>query len=333
MACKPVMNGVLWNLGKTAFHTEEQNYTWSAAQWRADFDAMRHIGLKKFMIFTGVPQGMSRPAAAAPDIIEFIAGECDRCGMELIIATGGHPGWYRDLKMPDEMTLVRRYVDEICRRYADHPSFAGWYIDYEFSLRYNEQAALRELYREIVILCKEKTPGLPVITSPFFNPPTATDIMQCGIHPPEEYYDFWSDMLAYSHPDVLALQDNGGQHLSFFDASVTAPYIAAYAQACKDNNCRFWGNVETGEFLTGSAEEFTEKHGEEGNVNLLPDFWRSVPIDRLQSKLELMSQYSECNLSWGYQPFYRPSMGEKAAKAYHDYEEYLRKNFPEMLVD
>jgi hypothetical protein len=38
-------------------------------------------------------------------------------------------------------------------------------------------------------------------------------------------------------------------------------------------------------------------------------------------------------LSWGYQPFYRPSMNEKAAKAYHDYEEYLRKNFPEMLVD
>ena len=333
MACKPVMDGVLWNLGASSFPTEEQNYTDSAEKWRKDFDDMKHIGIKKFMLFTGVPQGMTRKAAAAPDIIEFIVNECDRCQMDFIIATGGHPNWFLDWKMPDEMKLVRSYVDEIHRRYAGHPSFAGWYIDYEFSLRYNDRQYLRDLYRETVILCKEKTPGLPVITSPFFNPPTSTDIMQCGIHEPQEYYEYWSDMLSYSKPDILALQDTGGQHLSFFEKDTTEPYIAAYAKACAENNCRFWGNVETGEFHVGSAEEFTEKYGKDGHVSEHSEIWRPVPIDRLQRKLEVMSKYSEANMSWGYQPFYRPSMNEAAATAYRDYEKYLAVNFPEMLVD
>jgi hypothetical protein len=151
--------------------------------------------------------------------------------------------------------------------------------------------------------------------------------MHCGIHEPQEYYEYWSDMLSYSKPDILALQDTGGQHLSFFEKDTTEPYIAAYAKACAENNCRFWGNVETGEFEIESAEAFTEKFGPDGNVNRPGNasFWRPVPISRLQKKLELMSKYSEYNLSWGYQAFYRPARGGKALEAYNDYAKYLQK--------
>ena len=99
MSCKPVLNGVLWNLGRSLFPTEEMNYDFTRDQWRADFDAMKHLGIDKFMIFTGVPQGMNRPANDGSDMIDLIAGECDRCNMGLIIATGGHPGWLRDLEV------------------------------------------------------------------------------------------------------------------------------------------------------------------------------------------------------------------------------------------
>ena len=158
--------------------------------------------------------------------------------------------------------------------------------------------------------------------------------MRYGNHPPQEFYEYWSDMIAYSKVDAISLQDNGGQHLSFFDTSLTEPYIAAFAKACSENNCQFWGNVETGEFHIGSAREFTDKFGENGDVNYVEnplEHWRAVPMERLQKKLEVMSKYSVLNLSWGYQVFYRPCMGDKAAVAYKDYEKYLQKNFPEML--
>ena len=335
MSCKPVLNGVLWNLGRSLFPTEEMNYDFTRDQWRADFDAMKHLGIDKFMIFTGVPQGMNRPANDGSDMIDLIAGECDRCNMDLIIATGGHPGWWRDLEVGKEMVLVKGFVEELLKRYGHHKSFAGWYIDYEISMRFGDlHTKLRDLYKEIVLLCKEKTPDLPVIASPFFHPATETDIMRYGNHPPQEFYEYWSDMIAYSKVDAISLQDNGGQHLSFFDTSLTEPYIAAFAKACSENNCQFWGNVETGEFHIGSAREFTDKFGENGDVNYVEnpfDHWRSVPMGRLQKKLEVMSKYSVLNLSWGYQAFYRPCMGDKAAVAYKDYEKYLQKNFPEML--
>ena len=232
------------------------------------------------------------------------------------------------------MPLISGYINTIHARYGHHRSFAGWYIDYEFNLLPTMKRVLMELYRETVNLCKAKTPDLPVVASPFFSPPTETNIMYYGYHEPWEYYDFWSDMISFSHFDVLSLQDNGGQHLSFFEESDTEPYIAAYAKACKDNGCRFWGNVETGEFLMGSAREFTEKFGPNGNVNAkeMRDYWRPVPIERLKRKLRTMSRYSEKNLSWGYQGFYRPSIGARAATAYGDYEAFLKETFPEMIV-
>ena len=105
--------------------------------------------------------------------------------------------------------------------------------------------------------------------------------------------------------------------------------------SCRDNGCRFWGNVETGEFLTGSAREFTEKYGPRGNVNLkeMKNGWRPMPIERLKRKLRTMSRYSEKNLSWGYQGFYRPSLDAKETAAYRDYETFLKEAFPEMIVN
>ncbi|MFA6816461.1 MAG: hypothetical protein WCS73_09220, partial [Lentisphaeria bacterium] len=38
------------------------------------------------------------------------------------------------------------------------------------------------------------------------------------------------------------------------------------------------------------------------------DDWRAVPIDQMARKLKLMSQFSERNISWGYNEFYRFKM-------------------------
>ncbi len=328
MACQPILHGILWNLNNSLFDNENFNYTASRERWQSEFDAMEALHLKTILVFTGIPTALEQNAAAAPDILEFMYEECDKRNMELIISCGTTPNWYHVMQMPDEANKIKGWVDEIFRRYAHHASFAGWYIDYEFSVPEGKLGEmLFDLFRDTVQHCKEKTPGLPVVASPFFIPPTATNIMHPGHPDPQIYYHYWSKLIAYSKVDVIALQDTGAQHLSFFDTDITAPYIEAVAQACKENNCRFWGNVETGEFHIESAEVFTEKFGSDGNVNrpVCTPFWRPVPISRLQKKLELMSRYSEKNLSWGYQAFYRPSLGGKALAAYNDYANYLQK--------
>jgi len=328
MSCQPVLNGILWNLGNSIFYGKTPDGELQKQFWKDEFDALEKLHLETVMIFTGLPQAWEKTGGDHADDIELMYQECDRRNMKLIISTGTTPQWYHNMQMPDESLKQQKWVEEIFRRYGHHASFAGWYIDYEFSVTEGKLGEmLFDLFRDIVGYCKEKTPDLPVVASPFFIPPTATSIMHPGHPDPQIYYTYWSKLIAYSKVDVISLQDTGAQHLSFFDTDTTEPYIAAVAQACKENNCRFWGNVETGEFEIESAEAFTEKFGPDGNVNRPGNasFWRPVPISRLQKKLELMSKYSEYNLSWGYQAFYRPALGGKALEAYNNYANYLQK--------
>lgn len=337
MSCKPVLNGVLWNLGPSFSADGFTALQSSAKEWRTDLDDLCRVGLKKIMLFAHVPYALKNPGKAADDILDFIFRECSERGLEVIVAAGGLEGKFHpsvDAFDISSGSPVREYVDMIYKRYADYPSFAGWYIDYEFCIQEGEtMRKLREIYRISVELCKKRTPDLPVVASPFFNPPTEGNVMHVGFYTPQDYADVWSDMISYSHFDVLALQDNGGQHLSFFTERDTEPFIAAYAEACRENNCRFWGNVETGELEVDSAQDFFRRFGKDGNCNSkeCAPYWRPVPIGRLKKKLELMSKYSECNLSWGYQLFYRPRLGDRAANAYKDYETYLKEKFPEVI--
>ncbi len=329
MSCPALLNGVLLNLERSLFQDIYADvYGIDADAWRRDMDDMCQAGMRKVMLFTGIPFAVKTHGRASKDMLDFIYRECALRGMEVIIATGGHPNWAAEpFIVAEEAKLVKKYVDLLYGRYGQYPSFAGWYIDYEFCLFYGDLGhSLREIYKATVEICKEKSPNLPVVASPFFNPPTEGFIMNVGRKTPQDYYDFWSDMISYSHFDILSLQDNGGQHLSFFTAKDTEPYIAAYAKACKENGCRFWGNVETGELEVASAQDFFKRFGPHGNCNTpeCAKYWRSVPIERLKTKLELMSKYSECNISWGYQGFYCPRRNDKTKKAYQDYMEYMK---------
>ena len=48
MACKPILHGILWNLGYSLFD-KDFNYTASRERWLAEFDALEELHLKKIM--------------------------------------------------------------------------------------------------------------------------------------------------------------------------------------------------------------------------------------------------------------------------------------------
>ena len=330
MSCKPLLCGTLWNLGRSGFIDGEYNYELTREEWRNELEQMQKIGFDHLMLFAGVQYCLERTrqktAAAGPDLLEFLYGECDKRNMKIIVSSGFYPGWWEKWKLDEALEFQDKTIGEIFSRYGNHPSFQGWYLDYEIYMRWGSEAGIiRELYRGIVDRCKSFNNKLPVFVSPFFMPDTVGKCMDFKYAEPAEYVDFWSDLLSYSGIDVLALQDTGGQHLSCFTEKDTEPFIEAFATACRNSGTRLWGNVETGELPVKDLDEFVRKYGAEGdvnNVNFRKD-WRPVSIERLIAKLELMSKYSERNMTWGYREFYRPCINSDAKKHYNAYAEYF----------
>ena len=322
MTCKPYLSGALWNLGHSMFVSDDYNYQLNYDAWMQHFDRMQDVGFNLIFFFNGVNECMERSSAVAPDLLEFLLSECDKRQMQAIVSVGENSNWWKDLDPLRELRLLGRSVTMINERYGHHDCFSGWYLPYETYMPWKSWGLkLAELFRGAVELCKAKTPYLPVAVSPFFMPATTGKVMDFIYYKPEEYVDTWSELLAHAKIDILCLQDNGGQHLSCFTNKDNTPFIDAFAAACRNAGTRLWGNVETGELPVSDTDDFVLRYGAKADVND-PRFsqdWRAVPIDRLVEKLELMSHYSECNLTWGYREFMRPDVNRRAYEAYSEY--------------
>ncbi|MEI8245328.1 MAG: DUF4434 domain-containing protein [Lentisphaerota bacterium] len=319
--CKPYLSGALWSLGHSNFVSDAYNYQLNYDAWMQQFDQMLDIGFNLMLFFNGINECMKRSSVVAPDLLEFLLSECDKRQMQAIVSVGGNNNWWKDFDPLRELRLLDKSIDMIHERYGSHDSFSGWYLPYEIYMPRGWMKNIGELYRGAVELCKAKTPYLPVAVSPFFMLDTTGKVMDFIYYKPEEYVDTWSELLAHAKIDILCLQDNGGQHLSCFTNKDKTPFIEAFAAACRNAGTRLWGNVETGELSVSDTDDFVCRYGVKADVNdtLLSQDWRTVPIDRLVRKLELMSNYSECNLTWGYREFMRPDVNRHAYDAYSEY--------------
>ncbi len=331
MSCQPLLSGALLNLEKSTFTKIRNCYEITKEEWIRRLDDMQAIGLNLLFIFEGVNEGLRRKALAAPDLLEFIFSECDRRGMEVMIPASCWADWQvGGIDVSREMQLVEATTKELHARYGSHPSFFGWYLPYECGVLGGRWGGvLRELYRVTADYCKSLTPRLPVSVSPFFVPKTTGKCMDFRYAEPVEYADFWSGVLSQAKIDILALQDNGGQHLSCFTERETLPFISALAKACQNAGTQFWGNVETGEFPVADLDDFVRRFGKKADVNdpnpKIRGNWRAAPIDRLIRKLELISRFSVRNVSWGYFEFYNPAEGDLHRAAYEDYRNYCQR--------
>ncbi|MFA6815361.1 MAG: DUF4434 domain-containing protein [Lentisphaeria bacterium] len=328
MSCRPLISGVLLNLNKSIFVDCDYNYTLTKQEWTRQFDYLQNIGCNLLCIFAGVKECMERTAVADPNLLEFIFSECDQRQMEIIISTGSTNKWSKDFDVIREAGFVASLINKIFRYYGSHPSFSGWYLPYELFIRRGQGVKpISDLFRSLVESCKRVSPNLPVSISPFFMPDAPGNGNDFRDVEPTECVDFWSNLLSYAKIDILALQDNGGQHLSCFRNKDTRPFIEAFATACRNAGTKFWGNVEMGEFQVADIADFVARYGVKGDVNnpRLSKSWRAVPIEQLVRKLKLMSPFSERNISWGYHEFYRPTLGEKHKSAYDDYRNYYQE--------
>ncbi len=318
----------MFSMGPHSFADSGYLYNMDAAEWRRELDDMQRFGIQWLGCWSGLEHCITQHAAVpGGDLLLFLLQEAEQRGMTLSLSVGFCPGWWEEWNLPKAVDFTGRRIEEIYRRYGHFAAFSSWYLDYEIYLRWDREAEqMAELYRQITARCHEIN-GLPVIVSPFFQPDTSG---RCGVFrygPPEEYYPFWRELLAGSKIDILALQDNGGQHLGCFGDADRLPFIGEIVRACRDSGTRYWGNVETGELPVPSVDAFAQHYGAGADVNdrrIRPD-WRAVPMPALEKKLQQAAPDAEKIMTWGYMEFFRPSGGALNRANYDLYLDYRER--------
>lgn len=304
---KQFSRGIYWNFGKSGFVSDDFNASLHGGGWQREFASLKAVGIDTLVFFNA-------DLLTLMPMMREVFTVAEKLGFRIFMECGNRKN---GRNFPVGEGVFEDTVDTIWRNFGSSPSFAGWYLFAEMNL-----AATAEKYHEYfkgwAEYCKKVTPDKPVMISPFYAPALHPPIMEYGDNGPEVYFRYWDTVLTDTPIDILSLQDNGGQHFSFFTDAVNEPYIAAFADVCRRHGVHFYGNVEMGEFVAANVNEFVENFGLEHSVNdpICRHCWHPTPIGRLREKFRLMNKYSEANFSWGFREFYRESLENGCYRAY-----------------
>ena len=145
---------------------------------------------------------------------------------------------------------------------------------------------------------------------------------QNQLNEPDEYSKYWAALIRRAALDIVMLQDSG-EHFSYVTNDMRRPFFQAMQHACQAGGARFWGNVEVAELDCPSKEEFIRRYGRVHYSTVKNAPWRPVPVPRLRQKLELAAEYCEDIVSWGYQEWCRPTLGDAARSWCAGYKKYV----------
>ncbi len=313
---RAVISGPLW------WVDPKQNAAWGASGWRDELDQQARIGFNLLWL-VNAPSCLTNEADAAH--LRSLMDLCAARKVRVILDTGSSGAWYSPPDLDKELSTCGANVRAVSDHFKGHPAFFAWYIPQEIYMTWPGEAVhnyIHRLYPALSRLCKEAA-DLPVTLSPFFILDRDRVFGNFRYNEPGEYESYWARLLKQSRIDILMLQDSG-EHFSYVTNDQRRPLFQAMSNACKAAGTRFWGNVETAEYLCPSKEEFVGRYGRvhHSTAEGLP--WRPVPIERLREKLDLAAEFSEEIVTWGYREFCRPALGDAARKWYEDYRAHYR---------
>lgn len=312
LLCPPVMSGALWWLGQPSLG-------WGESGWRDELDQQQRIGFNLLWL-CNVPRALNEAEDAVQDILDL----CARRKVKVILDTGGSHQWYNPIDPKRELEICGKNIKQIAERFAGHPAFYAWYVWHEIYMEWGERAEkIEHLYSGLVEQCRMAA-DLPVTLSPFFILDRDKVFGNFRYNEPDEYRRYWTRLIRKADFDIIMLQDSG-EHFSYVTNEMRRPFFEAMQAACRANQAKFWGNVETAEFECESIEEYIRRYGRVHHSTVKDEVWRPVPIDRLRDKLELAAEYCEDIVTWGYREFCRPALGPSGRQWYEDYRRYYRK--------
>lgn len=310
------LTGALW-------WVSPQELSQPAALWQEELEYVQLLRMDTICA-NGLAIGSELPPGA-PDPAVVLFEEAERRGMRLFLDTGAVGNWWSLTDPAEEIARARARIATLCERYSKYSSFYGFYIPYELYVMWGPQAELiRALYGEISAACKAAAPDKPVMISPFFILDEGGYLGNFRWATPDEYQAFWTDLLAQTSIDIVALQDSG-EHLSCYTFEQRRPFFAAMKAACDASGKTFWANIETGELHVDSIEDYVARFGMKTHVNdpRTRPFWRGVPAEKLIEKLTFVREFTPTAITWGYREYVRPSAGVLASELYLGYWQAL----------
>jgi len=219
--------------------------TTQVIQWTAD--SKHHTATYS----TGLSGYTKSTSTEVPD---RILSKAETAGVSVYVGLQINDDWWTNYAdnatwLASEATLAKNLADELYANYGPYDSFAGWYLPFEAdNLHFQtttQQDALAGFYADVIGHLHTLSPGLPVVTSPFYNANLT------GTLDPTGWQSMWTRILGTAPIDAIVLQDGVGaghatstQLASWFSATKNAITAARPATLLYDD-------VET--FILGAS--------------------------------------------------------------------------------
>ncbi len=310
----PLLRGTLW------WYDPAVSAAMGVDGWRRELAEQAAIGFDLLWLLNA-HAGLPQEEACLRELIAL----CERRNVSLLVSVAMTPMWFQRLELEEEKQAVSSSLAHLAPLLKDSPSFFGWYIPQEIHFWTGRaHGYIRDLYRFAAEECRRAVPDRPVTLSPFFILDRTRTFGDFYVPSPEEYRDYWRDLIRDASLDIIMLQDSG-EHFSWVTDSQRRPYFTAMRQACTAAGARLWGNVECAEMHFDSLKEYVRVNGRVHHSAAREKRWRPVPLERLVSKLELAAGCCEDFVTWGYQEFCRPGSGPAGRQWYDGYRRHVRR--------
>ncbi|NUT20590.1 MAG: DUF4434 domain-containing protein [Hamadaea sp.] len=196
--------------------------TTQVIQWTAD--SKHHTATYS----TGLSGYTKSTATEVPD---RILSKAETAGVNVYVGLQINDDWWTNYAdnatwLANEATLAENLADELWSNYGPYDSFAGWYLPFEAdNLHFQttaQQDALAGFYADVIGHLHTLSPGLPVVTSPFYNANLT------GTLDPTGWQSMWTRILGTAPIDAIALQDGVGA------GHATSTQLASWFSATKN---------------------------------------------------------------------------------------------------
>ena len=275
---------------------------WTKRQWSRDLDNMKKIGIDTLIFIRGGFYGKTiYPSKhfgteCNEDFAGFIMKEAAKRKMNVYMGLYISNIDWNNGDAAGEISANKHFINEVYSRYADIPSFKGWYIPQEAS---KNELNITEVMKGLSYLCKEKDESMPVLISPYFN-----TYVTGGDFTPEQHAEEWHGIFSKcaKQIDICAFQDGSAPIESMKD------YLVKTKQLCDEFGIKHWVNTETFE----------------RDVRRM---YYPIPFNTLKEKLEMHKDYAEKIITFEFSHFLSPqSIYPSAGNLNRLYRSFYKKN-------
>ena len=286
---------------------------WGTEEWEKDFQYMKEAGIdtvilircgyKRWQTFSSKvlteEEGAYSPPADLVQMFLDLAQKNEFAFFFGLYDSGKY--WWEQGNYEKEVDINLKIIDEVWKKYGQHPAFRGWYLSQEVS---RKTGKIIQLYTRLGQHCKAVSGKLPVLISPYIDGKKAilssqNDLTKSESISLQQHETEWNEIFdGIKHAvDIVAFQDG---HVDYHEL---ADYFSVNKSLAEKHGLQCWTN--------------TESFDRDMPIKFLPIKW-----EKLRLKLEAARQAGlEKAITFEFSHFMSPQSAY--VQAHHLYRRYL----------